>query len=180
MTGRSPGPQRGMAPVPGEMPGIPGGADGYEDISVLSLAGRIPADDGEWLLVTSVESQPGAGFLACRLCREELRARGGDVLIRLRPEARTRGLPDIRAEVLVVLGGYLILAGSFERQDRHWWPEQIRAAVAFAMSMVTELEENGADLGARHQVALDDPAAPVVGVPLGVTSGGAAAGQPGC
>ena len=47
------------------------------------------------------------------------------------------------------------------------------------MGMATELEENGADLGARHRVRLDDPAAAVAGVPLGVTSGRAAASQPG-
>ena len=47
------------------------------------------------------------------------------------------------------------------------------------MGIVTELEENGADLGARHRVRLDDPAAAVVGVPPGVTSGRATASQPG-
>src|SRR5271165_4819470 len=98
---------------------------------------------------------------------DELYAHGGDVLIRLLPDARRRGQPEIRAEVLVVLGGYLILAGNWERQDRDWWPEQIRPAVAFVMGMVTELEENGADLGARYRVRLDDPAPAVVGVPLG-------------
>ena len=101
------------------------------------------------------------------------------MLIRLLPDARRGGRPEIRAEVLVVLGGYLILAGSWERQDRRRWPEQIRPAVAFVMGMITELEENGADLGARHRVRLDDPAAAVVGVPLGVTSGRTAASQPG-
>ncbi len=179
MTGRSPGPWGGKAPAADEMPGIPDDADGCEDVNVLSLAGQIPPDDGKWLLVTSVDSQPGAGFLAHHLRPDELHARGGDVLIRLLPETWRRGLPGIRAEVLVVLGGHLILAGSFERQDRHWWPEQIRPAVAFVMGMVTELEENGADLGARHRVWLDDRAAAVVGVPLGVTSGRAAASQPG-
>ncbi len=179
MTGRSPGPCAGKVPAAGEMPGIPDDADSYEDISVLSLAGRIPSDDGEWLLVTSLDSQPGAGFLARHLRPDELHAHGGDVLIRLLPDARRRGLPEIRAEVLVVLGGHLIVAGNWERQDRDWWPEQIRPAVAFVMGMVTELEENGADLGARHRVRLDDPAAAVVGVPLGVTSGQAAASQPG-
>ncbi len=179
MTGRSPGPWGGKAPAAGEMPGIPDDADSYEDINVLSLAGQIPPDDGEWLLVTSLDSQPGAGFLARHLRPDELDAHGGDVLIRVLPDARRRGLPEIRAEVLVVLGGYLILAGNWERQDRDWWPEQIRPAVAFVMGMVTELEENGADLGARYRVRLDDPAAAVVGVPLGVTSGRAAASQPG-
>ena len=67
MTGRSPGPWGGKAPAAGEMPGIPDDADGYEDINVLSLAGQIPSDDGEWLLVTSLDSQPGAGFLARHL-----------------------------------------------------------------------------------------------------------------
>ena len=179
MTGRSPGPWGGKVPAAGEMPGIPDDADSYEDINVLSLAGQIPPDDGEWLLVTSLDSQPGAGFLARHLRPDELHAHGGDVLIRVLPDARRRGLPEIRAEVLVVLGGYLILAGNWERQDRDWWPEQIRPAVAFVMGMVTELEENGADLGARYRVRLDDPAAAVVGVPLGVTSGRAAASQPG-
>jgi hypothetical protein len=178
MTGRSPGPWGENAPAAGEMPGIPADADSYEDISVLSLAGQISPDDGEWLLlVTSLDSRPGAGFLARHLRPDELHAHGGDVLIRLLPGARRRGLPEIRAEVLAVLAGHLILAGNWERQDRDWWPEQIRPAVAFVMGMLTELEENGADLGARHRIRLDDPAAAVVGVPLGVTSGRAAASQ---
>jgi len=179
MTGRSSGPRGGEVPAASEVPDIPDDADGYEDINVLSLAGQIPSDDGEWLLVTSLDSQPGGGFLARHLWPGELHARGGDVLIRLLPDPRRGGQPRIRADVLVVLGGYLILAGSWVRQDRRRWPEQIRPAVAFAMGMITELEENGADLGARHRVRLDDPAAAVVGVPLGVTSGRAAASQPG-
>ena len=111
MTGRSPGPWGRKAPAASKMPGIPDDADSYEDINVLSLAGQIPPDDGEWLLVTSLDSQPGAGFLARHLRPDELHAHGGDVLIRVLPDARRRGLPEIRAEVLVVLGGYLILAG---------------------------------------------------------------------
>ena len=51
------------------------------------------------------------------------------------------------------------------------WPERIRAAVAFAMGMLTELEENGADLGGPPRVRLDDRGTATVGVPLGVTSG---------
>jgi hypothetical protein len=179
MTGRSPGPGSGKVPAASEVPGIPDDADGCEDINVLSLTGQIPSDDGEWLLVTLLDSQPVGGFLARHLWPGELHARGGDVLIWLLPDPRGGGQPEIRADVLVVLGGHLILAGSWVRQDRRQWPEQIRPAVAFAMGMITELEENGADLGARHRVRLDDPAAAVVGVPLGVTSGRAAASQPG-
>ena len=91
MTGSSPGPRGREAPAAGEMPGIPDDADGYEDINVLSLAGQIPSDDGEWLLVTSLDSQPGGGFLARHLGRDELHAHGGDVLIRLLPDARSGG-----------------------------------------------------------------------------------------
>jgi len=160
----------------GTMPGIPD--DGDEDINVLTLAGKIPSKDGEWLLITSLDGQPGGEFLARQLGGDELCARGSDVLVRLVPEGGTPRRPQIRAQVWVVLGGRLILAGSWERQDFSWWPEQIRAGVVFAMGMITELEEHGADLGARHRVRLDDPDAATAGVPLGITSGPAAQGQP--
>ena len=178
MTASSPGPRAGQAPPTGEMPGIPEDADGEEDVNVLTLAGQIPSEDGEWLLVTSLDGQPGAEFLARHLRQDELHAHGSDVLIRLLPHARRPGLPDVRTQVWVVLGGCLILAGNWERQDLGRWPEQIRPTVAFAIGMITELEENGADLGARHRVRLDDPDAATVGVPLGITSGRAAPGQP--
>ena len=67
MTGRSPGPRGGKVPAVSDVPGIPDDADAYDDISVLSLAGQIPSDDGEWLLVTSLASQAGGGFLARHL-----------------------------------------------------------------------------------------------------------------
>jgi hypothetical protein len=176
VTASSPGPRAEARPA-GPMPGIPDDDD--EDVSVLTLAGKIPSKDGEWLLITSLDGQPGAEFLARHLGRDELSAHGSDVLVRLVPEGGTPRRPQIRAQVWVVLGGRLILAGSWERQDFDWWPEQIRAGVAFAMGMITELEEHGADLGARHRVRLDDPDAATVGVPLGITSGPAAQGQPG-
>jgi hypothetical protein len=175
VTASSPGPQAEIRPA-GTMPDIPVDAD--EDVNVLTLAGMIPSEDGEWLLITSLAAEPGGEFLARHLGRDELCAHGSDVLVRLVPEGGTPGRPQIRAQVWVVLGGRLILAGSWERQDFDWWPEQIRAGVAFAMGMITELEEHGADLGARYQVRLDDPDAATVGVPLGITSS-AAQGQPG-
>ncbi len=179
MTASSPGPRAGQAPPASEMPGILDDADSDEDVNVLTLAGQIPSQDGEWLLVTSLDNQPGAEFLARHLRQDELHAYGSDVLVRLLPDAGRPGLPQIRAQVWVVLGGRLILAGNWDRQDLDRWPEQIRPAVAFAMGMVTELEEHSADLGTRHRVRRDDPDTATVGVPLGITSGRAAPGQPG-
>jgi hypothetical protein len=80
------------------MPGIPDDADGEEDVNVLTLAGQIPSEDGEWLLVTSLEGQPGAEFLARHLRRDELHAHGSDVLVRLLPDA---GRPHRIGELVV-------------------------------------------------------------------------------
>jgi hypothetical protein len=38
--------------------------------------------EGDWLLVTSLESQPAGGFTAQHLHRHELHAHGGDVMAR--------------------------------------------------------------------------------------------------
>jgi hypothetical protein len=176
VTASSPDPTAETRPA-GTMPGIPDDTD--EDVNVLTLVGKIPSKDGEWLLITSLDGQPGGEFLARHMGRDELYAHGSDVLVRLAPDDGMPRRPQIRAQVWVVLGGRLILAGSWERQDFDWWPEQIRAGAAFAMGMITELEENGADLGARYRVRLDDPDTATVGVPLGITSRPAARGQPG-
>jgi hypothetical protein len=179
MTASSPGPEVGQAAPGGETPPNTDDPDADEDVNVLALAGQIPSQDGEWLLVTTLDGRPGARFLARHLRPDELHARGSDVLIRLLPDSWRPGLPQIRAQVLVALGGRLILAGNWDRQDIGRWPEQIRPTAAFAMGMVTELEENGADLGARHRVQLDAPETVAAGVPLGITWGRAIASQPG-
>lgn len=153
------------------MPAIPRDADRDDDVDVLYLAGQIPSDDGEWLLVSELDGLPGAAFTARHLPRDAQHAHGGDVLVRLRPDTGSTGQPAVRAEVWAVLGGHLILAGTWDRQEPEEWPERIRPAVAFAMGMLTELEEHDADLGVRHRVWLAAADTAAVGVPLGVTSG---------
>jgi hypothetical protein len=179
MTASSPGLGAGQAAPGGKAPPTPDDPDDGEDVNVLALAGQIPSQDGEWLLVTVLDPQRGARFLARHLRPDELHARGSDVLVRLFPDSWRPGLPQIRVQVLVALGGRLVLAGNWDRQDIGRWPEQIRPTAAFALGMVTELEENGADLGARHRVQLDAPETIADGVPLGITSGRGLAGQPG-
>jgi hypothetical protein len=188
VTASSPGPEADPAgcglPTPGRpagpdsgMPGIPDDLD-RDDLDVLSLAGLAPPPDGDWLLVTSLDSQPGGGFTAQHLRRHELHAHGGDVLVRVAPDTGSPGQPRVRAQVWAVMGGRLVLAGSWDRQSPDDWPEQVRPAVAFTMGMITELEESGADLGPLRLVRLDDPDAATVGVPFGITAGRAAAPGP--
>ncbi len=82
-------------------------------------------------------------------------------------------------QVWAAIGGRLLLAGNWDRLIPASWPEQVRPTVAFVMGMITELEENSADLGPARMVRLDDPDAATVGVPFGITSRRAAApGRP--
>jgi hypothetical protein len=188
VTASSPGPEPGPAgsglPAPGGPPGPDTGMAGIpddldrDDLDVLSLAALAPPPDGDWLLVTSLDSQPAGGFTAQHLHRHELYAHGGDVLLRVAPDTGSPGQPEVRAQVWAVMGGRLVLAGNWDRQSPGGWPEQVRPAAAFAMGMITELEESGADLEPSRRVRLDDPAAATVGVPLGITAGRAAVGQP--
>ena len=79
--------------------------------------------------------------------------------------------------VWTVLGGLLVPVAAWDRHDPDGWPERIRATTAFAMGMVTELEEHGADLGPGHRVHLDDAVVTATaGIPLGTTSPTAQAG----
>ena len=178
----SPDPEAGQAgpqpPAPGgpasrggEMIAIPRDADRDDDVDVLYLAGQRPSDDGEWLLVSEVDGLPGAAFTVRCLPRDAWHAHGGDVLVRLQPDTGSTGQPAILAGVWAVVGGHLILAGTWNRQEPEEWPERIRPAVAFAMGMLTELEEHDADLGVRHRVRLASADTATAGVPLGITSG---------
>src|ERR1017187_5506852 len=97
------------------MPGIPDALHLDRDaLDVLSLAGLAPPPEGDWLLVTSLESQPGGGFTAWRLHRHEPHARGGDVLVRVASDTGSPGQPEVRAQVWAVMGGRLVLAGSWD------------------------------------------------------------------
>jgi hypothetical protein len=176
----SPGPKAGPDGSDDGVPGIPDALPlDRDDLDVLSLAGLAPPPEGDWLLVTSLDSQPAGGFTAQHLHRHELHAHGGDVLVRVAPGAGSAGQPEVRAQVWAVMGGRLVLAGSWDRQSPHDWAEQVRPAAAFAMGMITELEESGADLGPSQLVRLDDPEVATVGVPFGITAGRARApGRP--
>ncbi len=104
-------------------------------------------------------------------CPRRRRARSGWPLV---PDPLGRG--SLRAGA----GGDRRPAGAGRERDRQSpddWAGQVRPAVSFAMGMITELEESGADLGPLHRVRLDDPDAATPGVPSAITSG--RAGAPG-
>lgn len=141
-----------------------------EEIDVRYLAGlRLPGN-GAWLLVTGVDGAPGSHFAAQVLDDDVPWAHGGDVVVRLTPSDPPPGQPPpaVLAQVLVVLGGRLIPVASWPGQDPGQWPEQIRPAVAFAMGMLTELEEHAADLGPATDLA-QAAAGATAGVPLHIT-----------
>jgi hypothetical protein len=128
-----------------------------------------------------VDGPPGAEFLARVLPADGRHAHGGDVLVRLTDQTGDLEPTVVGVSAWVVIGGLLIPVADWERQDPDGWPERVRATVAFAMGMLTELEEHGADLGAGQRVDLDDAAVTATaGIPAGVTFGTAGPGrQPG-
>jgi hypothetical protein len=161
------------------VPGFPDDADRDGDVDVLYLAGQRPAAGGEWLLITAVGGMPGAEFTARVLPAGGRRAHGGDVLVHLAAEARHLEPLTVRVGTWAVMCGHLIPVAAWDRQEPEGWPEKIRATAAFAMGVLTELEEHGADLAARHQVDLDDTAVTAVaGIPADVTSALAGTGTP--
>jgi hypothetical protein len=52
----------------------------------------------------------------------------------------------------------MIHVASWDHLSLDQWPEQVRGTVAFALDALRELQEHGADLGARDQVEVE-PAA---------------------
>jgi len=162
---------------PGGLLGFPDDSDRDGEVDVLYLAGQRPASPGEWLQVTAVDGAPGADFLARVLPAGGRHAHGGDVLVHLAADSGDREPPAVRVGVWAIVGRLLVPVAAWDRQDPDGWPEKIRATAAFAMSVLTELGEHGADLGARW-IDLDDAVVTATaGIPLGVTSGTAAAGR---
>jgi hypothetical protein len=155
----------------GEVPGFPEGPD-QEEVDMLYLAGqRLPAD-GAWVLATEVDGKPGGQFTAHVLPEAAPSVFGGDVVVRLSPDDPAAGPPPpaARVQVYAVLGGRLIPVAAWPGHDLDGWPERIRPAVAFAMGVLTELEEHDADLGAHDRVDLNQAASEATaGIPLHIT-----------
>jgi len=152
-----------------------------EDVDVLFLAGKRPPGEGQWLLVTEADGLPGSVFSAYVLPPGGRQGRGGDVLIRLaRPASVTAEAGAVDVSVWVVIAGRLVPVAAWANTDAVEWPEGIRQTAAFAMGIVIELEEHGADLHPRDRVDLDAAAATATpGIPPRLTSGLPSA-PPGC
>lgn len=149
-------------------------------VDVLYLAGQRPAGQAEWLLITAVDATPGGEFLAEVLPVNGRHAHGGDVLIRLTDQTRHLEPPQVGVSAWAVICGLLIPVADWTQLDPDEWPERIRATTAFAMGMLTELEEHGAGLGAGQLVELDAAAeAPATIVP-GLTNGTAGPARQPC
>lgn len=172
------GPAGPGGPVSG-VPGFPGDAGRDGEVEVLYLAGQRPvAPGGEWLLITAADGMPGAEFTARILPADGRHAHGGDVLVHLATEPGHPGSLTVTVGAWAVIGGHLVPVAEWDRQEPEGWPEKIRATVAFAMGILTGLEEHGADLAARHQVDLDDAViTATAGIPADLTSGPAGTGR---
>lgn len=171
--------QAGDSAVTG-LDGPPAGSD-QEEVDVLYLAGQRPPAGGAWLLVTAADGTPGGEFTSQVLLQAAASAFGGDVVMRLSADSPGSGQPPpaVRAEVYTALAGRLIPVAVWPGQNLDEWPERIRPAVAFAMSVLAEMEEHDADLGAGLRVDLCAAAAEATaGIPLHLTfpGGKAAAG----
>ena len=144
---------------------------------MLYLAGQRLRPGGDWLLVTGADGTPGGAFTAHVLDEATPSAFGGDVVVHLAPDDPAAGQPPpaARVQLYAVMGGRLIPVAGWPGCDLDGWPERIRPAVAFAMGVLTELEEHGADLGAGADLGQAASEA-TAGLPLHITfPGGKAA-----
>ena len=160
---------------------IPADDAADEEVDVLYLAGQRPPEEGAWLWVTTADARRGGEFTALFLPRTRPRASGGDVLLHIAPgrgegDAEQWTVPSARVRVWAVAAGSLILVAGWDRLDLDGWPERVRATAVFAVGVLRELQEHGADVRAREQVevesAAESPAAGFPGQPAWVTAGG--------
>ena len=151
---------------------VPDDEDG--DVDVRQLAGRQPPPEGAWLWVTAAESVRCGEFTALVLSRADPRLNGGDVAVHVTPSAGGPGVPAgdrVRVRVLAAVAGTMVHVATFDHAPAPEWPEAARGPVAFAMTVLEELEQHGADLGTRVQVPAD--AEPVAaGFPRVAPAGG--------
>ena len=130
-----------------------------EDTDVLALAGRQPPAGGAWLWVTTAEARRGGEFTALFLPRRRPAACGGDVLVRIAPPEHAAGdtgpaATAARAEVWAVAAGSPARVASWDPVGLDAWPEIVRAPVVFALGVLRELQDHGADVGPRDEVVL--------------------------
>jgi hypothetical protein len=151
---------------------VPDDEDG--DVDVRQLAGRQPPPEGAWLWVTAAEPVRCGELTALVLSRADPRVSGGDVAVHVAPSAGGPGAPAgdrVRVRVLAAVAGTMVHVATFDHAPAQEWPEAARGPVAFAMGVLEELEQHGADLGTRVQVPAD--AEPVAtGFPRVAPAGG--------
>ena len=79
---------------------------------------------------------------------------------RHQPGRRALARAAARVQVQAVVAGSLIPVAGWYHLSLDLWPEAVRAAAAFAMGALKELQEHGADVGARDQVDVETAARP--------------------
>jgi hypothetical protein len=184
-----------VPPGAGGTPGwvVPDDDVADEDVDVRSLAGKQPPAEGAWLWVTTTEGRRGGEFTALTLPRNSPRACGGDVLLRITPSGvrdpggtpgepsaphppRPAGELTAAVQVRAVVAGSLVHVAAWDQLRVDQWPEQVRGTVAFTLDAMRELQEHGADLGARGQVEVEAAARAVTygfpGLPARVNAAG--------
>jgi hypothetical protein len=154
-----------MTSTPDHVPARPGGAPGIPDAAgsgtngeadVLCL-GRHRPQAPTWLLVTEIDGPAGEVFTARPVPGPRPHAHGGDVLVRVAPEADAA----VSVTVWTVAAGALVPVAGWDLPDDGSWPERVRPTVMFTMSAMTGLGEH-ADLGELDPVDLDAAAATAV------------------
>jgi hypothetical protein len=131
-----------------------------DQVDVRSLAAQRPGE-AMWLLVTEVDGPAGALFAASIVPGPQPRAFGGDVLLHLAPGAGPDADATVSVAVWTVAAEVLIPVAAWDLPDDGGWPERVRATVAFAMSVMTEIEQH-VSLGEHDLVDLDAAAATAV------------------